>query len=194
MSQKQQLQKHIDGLCEELEITEPQYNSKTKVEQLQAIIDELEAKLPEDSDDVNNETEEVPESEDDDALDTHQLEVGDDEQNPSAAVVTDYEQDVSNPVEDSVQDDELPSSIDTPSGTEVGLVDISELDPDDVVEDASVEVDGDEKGNVAIKAKVTIMLSSHGKPVKILRGETAYVSKEAAMQAVEEKLAVFLTA
>lgn len=49
-STKAPLHSHIDGLCEELGITEKPYSDKNTIEELQAIIDELEAKLPDDGD------------------------------------------------------------------------------------------------------------------------------------------------
>lgn len=49
-STKAPLHSHIDGLCEELGITEKPYSDKNTVEELQAIIDELEAKLPDEGD------------------------------------------------------------------------------------------------------------------------------------------------
>lgn len=56
MSRKDNLKKRIDELCGELNITEPQYDDKTTEAQLNAIIDELEAKLP-DGDESENEDE-----------------------------------------------------------------------------------------------------------------------------------------
>lgn len=57
MSRKDNLKKRIDELCGELNITEPQYDNKTTEAQLNVIIDELEAKLP-DGDESENEDEE----------------------------------------------------------------------------------------------------------------------------------------
>ncbi|MBN8108650.1 hypothetical protein [Vibrio vulnificus] len=50
MTNKEMLQKRIDALCEELGINEPQYTDKTTEKQLNGIIDELEAKLPDEGD------------------------------------------------------------------------------------------------------------------------------------------------
>ena len=49
-STKAPLHSHIDGLCEELCITEKPYSDKNTTEELQIIIDELEAQLPDDGD------------------------------------------------------------------------------------------------------------------------------------------------
>jgi len=46
MSRKENLKKRVDELCKELGITEPQYSDKTTEPQLNKVIDELEAKLP----------------------------------------------------------------------------------------------------------------------------------------------------
>ncbi|GAA03226.1 hypothetical protein [Photobacterium leiognathi] len=50
---KAPLHAHIDGLCEELNITDKPYTDKTTIEELQIIIDELEAQLPDDSDGID---------------------------------------------------------------------------------------------------------------------------------------------
>ncbi|MCL9783658.1 hypothetical protein M9194_19725 [Vibrio sp. S4M6] len=63
---KKPYQEQIDSLCEELGITEPQYDDKNSIADLEKIIDELEAKLPENSDSEEVEitlTDDVPESE-----------------------------------------------------------------------------------------------------------------------------------
>ncbi|NMU67153.1 hypothetical protein HKA89_00040, partial [Vibrio parahaemolyticus] len=46
MSRKENLKKRVDELCKELGITEPQYSDKTTESQLNKVIDDLEAKLP----------------------------------------------------------------------------------------------------------------------------------------------------
>ncbi|MCR9549214.1 hypothetical protein [Vibrio antiquarius] len=46
MSRKENLKKRVDELCKELGITEPQYSDKTTEPQLNKVIDDLEAKLP----------------------------------------------------------------------------------------------------------------------------------------------------
>ncbi|ELI1833453.1 hypothetical protein RQV66_001257 [Vibrio alginolyticus] len=46
MSRKENLKKRVDELCKELGITEPQYSDKTTEAQLNKVIDDLEAKLP----------------------------------------------------------------------------------------------------------------------------------------------------
>ena len=52
---KQPYQEQIDNLCKELGITETQYNDKTTIPELEAIIDDLEAQLP-DGEDQGSET------------------------------------------------------------------------------------------------------------------------------------------
>ena len=47
---KQPYQEQIDNLCKELGITETQYNDKTTIPELEAIIDKLEAQLPDEED------------------------------------------------------------------------------------------------------------------------------------------------
>lgn len=69
MSRKDNLKKRIDELCGELNITEPQYDDKTTEAQLNAIIDELEAKLP-DGDESENEDEEQSQAQGNDVDDS----------------------------------------------------------------------------------------------------------------------------
>ncbi|MFV0576065.1 MAG: hypothetical protein ACK5NC_11725, partial [Vibrio sp.] len=57
MSQKKQLQAHIDSLCEELGMTEKQYKSDTTIAELQTIIDDLEDQLPPEDGEEQDETE-----------------------------------------------------------------------------------------------------------------------------------------
>ncbi|EOD9110312.1 hypothetical protein ACJRNF_004613 [Vibrio parahaemolyticus] len=45
---KQPYQEQVDKLCQELGITEKQYNANTTIPELEAIIDKLEAQLPDD--------------------------------------------------------------------------------------------------------------------------------------------------
>ncbi|MBD1559497.1 hypothetical protein HC752_21375 [Vibrio sp. S9_S30] len=47
---KQPYQEQIDNLCKDLGITETQYNDKTTIPELEAIIDKLEAQLPDEED------------------------------------------------------------------------------------------------------------------------------------------------
>ena len=51
---KQPYQEQIDNLCKELGITEPQYTEKTTIQELEAIIDNLEAQLPDEEDESTN--------------------------------------------------------------------------------------------------------------------------------------------
>lgn len=154
MSQKKPLQQHIDQLCTELGIEDKPYTEKTSIPDLQKIVDDLEAKLPDE--------ESEPESDE-----TETLEGGD-------------------------LPPEEPETLEVESGTEIGLVDKSELPDDAVIEDAGVEVDSNESGELLIKAKTTIRLQSHGQPLKISKDQTAYVDEQAAMDAVEDGLAVLL--
>jgi hypothetical protein len=155
MSQKKPLQRHIDQLCTELGIEDKPYTEKTSIPDLQKIVDDLEAKLPDE--------ESEPESDDIETLDGGDL-----------------------PPEE-------PETLEVESGTEVGLVDKSELPDDAVIEDASVEVESNESGDLLIKANTTIRLQSHGQPLKISKDQTAYVDEQAAMDAVGDGLAVLLS-
>ncbi|RMZ62409.1 hypothetical protein, partial [Vibrio anguillarum] len=61
---KQPYQEQIDGLCNELGITEKQYTDKTTIPELEAIIDKLEAQLPDDEEtEQSNETEQLSDTE-----------------------------------------------------------------------------------------------------------------------------------
>lgn len=51
MSQKTTLQAHIDGLCEQLGISDKPYNDGTTIKELEKLIDELEKQIPDDDDD-----------------------------------------------------------------------------------------------------------------------------------------------
>lgn len=154
MSQKKPLQQHIDQLCTELGIEDKPYTEKTSIPDLQKIVDDLEAKLPDE--------ESEPESDE-----TETLEGGD-------------------------LPPEEPETLEVESGIEIGLVDKSELPDDAVIEDAGVEVESNESGDLLIKAKTTIRLQSHGQSLKISKDQTAYVDEQAAMDAVEDGLAVLL--
>ncbi|GAB6263910.1 hypothetical protein [Photobacterium sp. R1] len=142
MSQKAALQAHIDGLCEQLGISDKPYKDDTTIKDLEKLIDELETQIPDDT----------------------------------AGDGTDGE---------GTDDTDL---------TEITMVDESALPPGAViqndVEGPEVVVNG--KGDLLIKAKVSIQLRSHGKPVLVLAGESAYVEEQAAMDAVSEKVAVLL--
>ncbi|MDO6707926.1 hypothetical protein [Photobacterium sp. 1_MG-2023] len=50
MSQKTALQAHIDGLCEQLGISDKPYKDDTTIKELEKLIDELETQIPDDTD------------------------------------------------------------------------------------------------------------------------------------------------
>lgn len=159
MSQKKQLQTHIDGLCEELGITDQPYKSDTTIAQLQSIIDTLEDQLP-------SEDQEEAESADD-----------------SEGLTVEEQPDLQYQPE---------PDTDIPSGSEVSVMDESDIPEGAIVEDKSVKVSSDEKGDLEVKAKTTIYLMSHGKSVKISKGKTAFIEEFAALQALDEGVAVLL--
>lgn len=180
MSQKTPLQKHIDGLCEELGITEKPYHSNTTIAELQKIIDELEAKLPEEdndaSDDLDSETE---------------------QSDPQDSSNEDDEPDLGTTDKDnSSLDESEPTSNQSealPSGSEITSVDIKDIPENATIEDKGVEVNSDENGDLEIKAKYTIIVKSHGKRLKIIKGKKAFVEEAAALSAVDEGVAVLLS-
>jgi len=180
MSQKTPLQKHIDGLCEELGITEKPYNSNTTIAELQKIIDELEAKLPEEDNDASDD-----------------LDIETDQSDPQDSFDEDDEPDLGSTDKDNSSLDESgPTSNQseaTPSGSEITSVDIKDIPENATIEDKGVEVNSDENGDLEIKAKYTIIVKSHGKPLKIIKGEKAFVEEAAALSAVDEGVAALLS-
>lgn len=90
---------------------------------------------------------------------------------------------------------EKPSeTIEVPSGKEVGLVKFTDLLDEAIVEDKAVEVAGNEKGDVLIKAYQTLQLQSNGERVILKKDEEKYVEESEAMAAVEAGVAAFITA
>ncbi|EOV3439722.1 hypothetical protein ACOW85_000164 [Vibrio parahaemolyticus] len=174
MSSKEHLQKHIDGLCEELNITKSPYKSNTSVPELQKIIDELEDQLPEE-----NDVELVDDQVIDDITD------GD-----LSDGVIDGELVDGDPTGTDVQ----PGITEIPSGSHVGVVKESQLPEDAVIDESGVEVSANEAGDLELKALVTIGLISHGKRVMVRKGTTAFIEESAALGAVDEGVAVLLSA
>ncbi|MGL6025866.1 MAG: hypothetical protein ACRC0U_01930 [Vibrio sp.] len=160
MSQKPQLQKHIDGLCDELGITDKQYSSNTTIGELQSIIDELESKLP----DGDAEQDEEPE-----------LGVGDDLIDEPESKLPDGDAELN--------EDPAPESGD----------EIIKAHPANSVAKGEVETSSNDVGDIEVKAKLTVILKSHGKTVKIVKGASAFIEKSAALDAVEEGVAAFLS-
>lgn len=142
MSQKSALQAHIDGLCEQLGISDKPYKDDTTIKDLEKLIDELEAQIPDDT-----------------AGDG--MDVG---------------------------------GTDGTDLTEITMVDESALPPGAVIQNDAEgpEVVANEKGDLLIKALVSIQLRSHGKSVIVLAGDSAYVEEQAALDAVSEDVAVLL--
>ena len=182
MSQKKPLQQHIDQLCTELGIEDKPYTEKTSIPDLQKIVDDLEAKLPDEESEPESDETETLEGGDLPPEEPETLEV---ESGTEIGLV-----DKSELPDDAVIED---AGVEVESGTEIGLVDKSELPDDAVIEDAGVEVESNESGDLLIKAKTTIRLQSHGQPLKISKDQTAYVDEQAAMDAVEDGLAVLLS-
>ncbi|MDF4625041.1 hypothetical protein [Vibrio parahaemolyticus] len=170
MSSKEHLQKHIDGLCEELNITKSPYKSNTSVTELQKIIDDLEDQLPDDNDD----------------------ELAD------APVLDDANDDIS---DGDLVDGDLAIASDSgqtditeiPPGSHVGAFKESQLPEDAVINESGVEVSANEAGDLELKALVTIGLMSHGKRVMVRKGTTAFIEESAALDAVDEGVAVLLS-
>ncbi|ENU5813949.1 hypothetical protein ACE34P_001501 [Vibrio fluvialis] len=167
MTNKELLQKRIDELCKELGIAESPYTDKTTEKQLNAIIDELEAKLPDEGD----EHDESDESHDG----SNQEAPGPDDASGSQ---------VAPPPDSEGQ---------TPAENEV-LAIASELPEDATLtdDDNVPEVQSNAEGDLKVKALKTFQALSHGKTVIVTKGETAYLEEQAATDAVDAGVAVFL--
>ncbi|WP_031410617.1 hypothetical protein [Vibrio parahaemolyticus] len=174
MSSKEHLQKHIDGLCEELNITKSPYKSNTSVTELQKIIDELEDQLPEDNDVELVDNQVIDDITDGDLSDG----------------VIDGEFVDGDPTGTDVQ----PGITEIPPGSHVGVVKESQLPEDAVIDESGVEVSANEAGDLELKALVTIGLISHGKRVMVRKCTTAFIEESAALVAVDEGVAVLLSA
>lgn len=72
---KQPYQEQIDNLCKELGITETQYNDKTTIPELEAIIDKLEAQLPDEEDQEPETAPEQSEASQDAPLNNDEVEI-----------------------------------------------------------------------------------------------------------------------
>ncbi|EJB8455074.1 hypothetical protein MW332_004930 [Vibrio parahaemolyticus] len=170
MSSKEHLQKHIDGLCEELNVTKSPYKSNTSVTELQKIIDDLEEQLPDENDD---------ELADDQVLDDANDGVIDGDLVDGALTLT--------------SDSGQPDITEIPPGSHVGAFKESQLPEDAVIDESGVEVSANEAGDLELKALVTIGLISHGKRVMVRKGTTAFIEESAALDAVDEGVAVLLS-
>ncbi|MGI2933246.1 hypothetical protein [Vibrio fluvialis] len=160
MTNRELLQKRIDELCKELGIAESPYTDKTTEKQLNAIIDELEAKLP-DEDDEHDESDQSHDGSDQEAS-------GPDDTSGSQAAPT-PDSDGQAPAENEV----LAIASELPEG--------ATLTDDDNVP----EVQSNAKGDLKVQALKTFQALSHGKPVIVTKGETAYLEEQAAMDAVD---------
>ncbi|MBY7903589.1 hypothetical protein KW507_22065 [Vibrio fluvialis] len=167
MTNKELLQKRIDELCKELGIAESPYTDKTTEKQLNAIIDELEAKLPDEGDE-HDESDESHDGSDQEAPGP------DDTSGPQTAPPTDS--DGQAPAENEV----LAIASELPEG--------ATLTDDDNVP----EVQSNAEGDLKVKALKTFQALSHGKTVIVTKGETAYLEEQAAMDAVDAGAAGFL--
>lgn len=72
---KQPYQEQIDNLCKELGITEIQYNDKTTIPELEAIIDKLEAQLPDEEEQEPETNPEQSEDSQDEPLNNDEVEI-----------------------------------------------------------------------------------------------------------------------
>ncbi|WP_210447842.1 hypothetical protein [Vibrio crassostreae] len=72
---KKPYQEQIDNLCKELGITETQYNDKTTIPELEAIIDKLEAQLPDEEDQEPETNPEQSEASQDAPLNNDEVEI-----------------------------------------------------------------------------------------------------------------------
>ena len=72
---KQPYQEQIDNLCKDLGITETQYNDKTTIPELEAIIDKLEAQLPDEEDQEPETNPEQSEASQDAPLNNDEVEI-----------------------------------------------------------------------------------------------------------------------
>ena len=170
MSSKEHLQKHIDSLCEDLNITKSPYKSNTSVTELQKIIDDLEDQLPDDNDD---------ELADDQVLDDANDEIIDGDLVEGDLAIT--------------SDSGQPDITEIPPGSHVGAFKESQLPEDAVIDESGVEVSANDAGDLELKALVTIGLISHGKRVMVRKGTTAFIEESAALDAVDEGVAVLLS-
>ncbi|WP_165311047.1 hypothetical protein [Vibrio ziniensis] len=163
MTNKEMLQKRIDELCKELGITEPQYTDKTTEKQLNILIDDLEAKLPD-------------EGGDDDASEN---DAGSDSQGSDADASASNEESQAAESKDEASSEEkvLVLSGDLPDGATL-------------IDDENVpEVDSNEAGDLSIHALKTFQAISHGKKVFVNAGETVFLEEQAAIDAVDAGVA-----
>lgn len=167
MTNKELLQKRIDELCKELGIAESPYTDKTTEKQLNAIIDELEAKLP-DEDDEHDESDQSHDGSDQEASDP------DDTSGSQVAPTPDSDGQAPTAKEVLAIASELPEG--------------ATLTDDDNVP----EVQSNAEGDLKVKALKTFQALSHGKTVIVTKGETAYLEEQAAMDAVDAGAAGFL--
>ncbi|WP_417519829.1 hypothetical protein [Marinobacter sp.] len=165
MSKKQLLQKRIDELCQELGITEPKYTDKTTEAQLNTIIDELEALLPDDGSDENVQSGATTTSSD--PLLNHTA----GEETPEGTTAA-------GPA--SAQTDVLVTSGLLPDGSTL-------------TEDGPVpEVKTDDAGDLLVHALKTFQCRSHGQTAIVLQGQEKYLDEQAAMDAVDAGVAAFV--
>ncbi|HCG7105025.1 TPA: hypothetical protein NJ322_004326 [Vibrio parahaemolyticus] len=142
---KQPYQEQVDQLCQELGITEKQYNANTTIPELEAIIDKLEAQLPDDS----------------------ELETDSGEEN------TENNSGVNNEIEISMTD--------LPDGAEI-----------DESPDLQVEVNGDDEGNLEVKAVSTFRCRANKERITVLAGQHKLLPEDVAMDAVASGVAVLI--
>ncbi|EJB8454882.1 hypothetical protein MW332_004730 [Vibrio parahaemolyticus] len=183
MSSKEHLQKHIDGLCEELNVTKSPYKSNTSVTELQKIIDDLEDQLPDDNDDELAGAQ-VLDDANDELVDAQVLDDANDEIIDGDFVEGDFAL---------TSDSGQPDITAIPPGSHVGAFKESQLPEDAVIGESGVEVSANETGDLELKALVTIGLISHGKRVMVRKGTTAFIEESAALDAVDEGVAVLLS-
>ncbi|ENQ8613729.1 hypothetical protein ACEQ7L_000207 [Vibrio fluvialis] len=167
MTNKELLQKRIDELCKELGIAESPYTDKTTEKQLNAIIDELEAKLPDEGDE-HGEPDKSNNASD-------QKAPGPDDTSGSQVAPTPN------------------SEGQTPAKNEV-LAIASELPEGATLTGGNnvPEVQSNAEGDMKVKALKTFQALSHGKTVIVTKGETAYLEEQAATDAVDAGVAGYV--
>ncbi|MGI9835676.1 hypothetical protein ACJPQX_20755 [Vibrio vulnificus] len=139
---KQPYQEQVDKLCQELGITEKQYNANTTIPELEAIIDKLEAQLPDVDTDSGEENAEKHASGND------EIEI---------------------------------SMTDLPDGAEI-----------DESLDLQVEVNGDDEGNLEVKAVSTFRCRVNDERITVLAGQRKLLPEDVAMDAVGIGVAVLI--
>lgn len=165
MSRKDNLKKRIDALCNELGLDKVPYDDRTTEAQLNVMIDELEASLPDGPDEGGS----------------------DDETNPGETDAETQDDDADDSAGDEIDESEID---DRP----VVLVGVGELPPDETLtEDGEApEVLTNDQGFVQVQALKAFQAKVDGHITLIKSGDTPYLDEDTAMEAVEAHLACFM--